>query len=243
MSPTRISPALGGALAIVGALLTVVANVLHPHPLPGSTEGVLALIASHHHWPYVHALSLFGGVAMLGALVALADSITDGMAGSVARFGRMAAHAGAPLMLAGAAIDGIAQKAMANAWAAAPAAERPIIARAADAVLFIDAALFYTWVAVFLGVAFVCFGVAVAVGRAYPRWLGWIAIVGGVGCILAEGVYVAGLPAPLAPVFPIVSALDQLFLLILGVTMLRRARRAHVAGAVAGDAPAALRAA
>lgn len=226
---SRSSLVLGGTCALVAAALTIVANVLHPHPLPATTEGVLSLIAGHHHWPRVHAVGIVGGLALVGALVLLADTIRGGAAGALARLGRTMAHVGAPLMIAGAAIDGIAQKAVANAWAKAPLAERALAARAAEGVLYIDAALFYAWVGTLLGVAFVCYGAAIVVGRAYPRALGWLAVAGGVGCILAQGLHVAGIAAPLAPVFPIVSGLDQLFLLLVGVTMLRRARRGAAA--------------
>jgi Domain of unknown function (DUF4386) len=52
---------------------------------------------------------------------------------------------------------------------------------AEEAINFALGTLFYI---LFAGVTFVLLGLAVAWSRAYPRWLGWMAVVAGAGSVL-----------------------------------------------------------
>lgn len=81
----------------------------------------------------------------------------------------------------------MAAKQIADAWAAAPAAA-PAAEQAAalrdltseDTLNFALVALFNV---LFAGVAFILFGLAVAFGDLYPRWLGWPVVVAGLGSV------------------------------------------------------------
>ncbi len=62
-----------GALAgIVGALLAMVGNLLHPATPIGDPEGVARTIAQSERWVLVHLVVVVGLILMLGALVARA---------------------------------------------------------------------------------------------------------------------------------------------------------------------------
>jgi hypothetical protein len=136
---------------------------------------------------------------------------------------------GVPVMLVGVAIDGFAFKALADAWAAAPAAERQIIVVAADAVVLAETAVLHAWVTFFLGVPFLLFGAAFVAGGQYPRWLGWLGAAGGAGCLAsgASGFLRASFVLP----FPVFGTLVLAFTVLAGFYLLRAGDNGVVAAA------------
>lgn len=228
---TRISLNIGAACAVVGALGIFLGNFLHPFP-PADPEGMLRLIASEPAWSAIHFPTMFFAVAILIALVALSDSITDGASASLARMGRVVAQVGVPVMLVGVAIDGFAFKALADRWVSAPAAERAVLVRVAEGIVLAETGVLHVWVTFFLGLAFVLFGSAVAAGSGYPRPIGWLGVLAGIGC-LASGA--AGfLRLPLVLPFPVFGTLTLAWTFAMGILMARRAR-------VSGRAPEGVR--
>jgi hypothetical protein len=82
---------IGGAAAIVGALLGLVANLLHPITPTDDPEGVAQLFAASGLWVPVH-LGIIAGPVLI-------------------------------------ALDGLAAKQLAEAWATAPSGQRATAAR------------------------------------------------------------------------------------------------------------------
>ena len=171
-----------GALAgIVGALLAMVGNLLHPATPIGDPEGVARTIAQSERWVLVHLVIVVGLILMLGALVALSRSIEGGLAGALAQLGSVAAVAGVTVGVVLVIVDGVAAKHLADAWVAAPPEEAAAALRvllAEEAINFALAALFNI---LFAGVTFILLGLAVAWSGEYPGWLGWVAVVACLG--------------------------------------------------------------
>lgn len=76
---------------------------------------------------------------------------------------------------------------------------------------------------ILLGLTFILYGVAIALGTLYPRWLGWIAVGSGVAWI------VHGLMVPYVGLFDSIPRLVAIVLMalwafIIGVLMWRIAR-------------------
>lgn len=90
---------IGGASAIVGAVLGMVGNLLHPVTPIDDPEGVRESIADSEIWVAIHLVIVFGITLMLGGLVAIYHSIRGGIAGALARFGLFAAVVGATVGL------------------------------------------------------------------------------------------------------------------------------------------------
>src|SRR6266511_5886473 len=90
---------VGCASAIVGAVLGMVGNLLHPVTPIDDPEGVARVIANSEIWVAIHLVILFGIILMLGGLVAIYHSIRGGIAGALARFGLFAAVVGATVGL------------------------------------------------------------------------------------------------------------------------------------------------
>jgi hypothetical protein len=77
------------------------------------------------------------------------------------------------------AVDGIALRAMVQSWATAVAAHRDIAFHSAFAVRQVEIGL-ASVLSLLFGATASLYGVALLDGVAYPKWLGGLAIVGGV---------------------------------------------------------------
>ena len=132
---------------IVGSLLAMVGNLLHPATPIGDPEGVARTIAQSERWVPVHLVIVVGLIFMLGGL---------------AELGYVAALAGVTVGVILVIVDGVAAKHLAEVWEAAPpdqaaAALRVVVAE--EAINFALAALFNI---LFAGVTFILLGLAVA---------------------------------------------------------------------------------
>jgi hypothetical protein len=177
---------IGSVAGIAGALLGMVGNLAHPTTPAASRdpEGLARAIADSGSWVPDHLLILLGLIGMLGGLAAIAHSIRGGLPEALAQLGSIAAAAGATVGLLLLGIDGVAAKHLAQAPAAAPPTEQAAALHALlaeEAINFALGSLFYI---LFAGVTFVLLGLAVAWSRAYPRWLGWTAVVAGAGSLV-----------------------------------------------------------
>ena len=123
------------------------------------------------------------------------------------------------------AIDGIALKDLAVAWLNAPAADMEVAFRVAEAVEAIGEALFSLWIIVFFGITFLLYGLAVALGEGYPRWLGWVAVLAALGSLLVGlAQSFSGLSVLMTDIlFPLFSLILTLWLVIIGFLLWRKA--------------------
>jgi hypothetical protein len=174
---------IGAVAGILGSLLAMVGNLLHPATPIGDPEGVAQTIAQSERWVLVHLVIVVGLILMLGGLVAISRSIAGGVAGALSQLGSVAAVSGVTVGLVDVIVDGVAAKHLADAWEAAPpnqaaAALRVVVAE--EAINFAVASLFNI---LFAGVTFILLGLAVAWSGKYPGWLGWVAVVAGVGSV------------------------------------------------------------
>src|SRR5918995_340316 len=78
---------IGSVAGIVGALLAMVGNLLHPATPIGDPEGVARTIAHSENWVLVHLMIVVGLILMLGGLVAISRSIEGGVPGALAQLG------------------------------------------------------------------------------------------------------------------------------------------------------------
>ena len=174
---------IGAVAGIVGSLLAMVGNLLHPATPTGNPEGVARTIAQSANWVLVHLVIVVGLILMLGALVALSRSIEGGVPGALAWLGSIAAVAGVTVGVILVIVDGVAAKHLADAWEAAPPDEAAAALRVVVAEEAINFALASLFNILFAGVTFILLGLAVASSGEYPGWLGWVAVVAGVGSV------------------------------------------------------------
>src|ERR671932_2914626 len=137
--------------------------------------------AESDSWVAVHLVQWFAALLLIGGLIALYYSITTqaGAIAAVARFGLAAAVLTGAALTMLQAVDGVALKWAVDTWASAPADQEIAAFSAAAALRWTEYAL-QSFSFILLGFTFILYGVAIALGTIYPRWLGWIAVSSGV---------------------------------------------------------------
>lgn len=219
---------LGGVAAIVGSLLAMVGNLVHPVTPIDDPEGVARVIADSDIWVPIHLAIVIGIVLMLAGLVALRHSIRSGLAGVFARYGLVAAIAGVTIGLILVILDGVAARQLAEEWASAPPGERQVALELVHANETLNFALASLFNLVFAAVTFILFGLAVLLSRQYADWLAWPPLIAGVLSIAAGVVQASvGEPTDASRTLTIIGpTVITLWLLIMGVELIRRAGRA-----------------
>lgn len=218
----------GSVSAIVGGILAVIVNLVHPRTIEvGTPEGLLRMIAesSNTFWLSDHTGIAIAVLLYLGGLTAIYRSITKEPGAAWARLGFVGA-------VLGSAVGGVfvahefAMRGIAGTWAAAAGAEKAIALRIATATLLEDLALFYVFIIVFFGVAHVLYSLAVLSTDVYPQWLGWVALAGGIGSLLVGLVHVfRGTSVLMTNVlFVIFSVLLSLWVTAMGVVLRSKSR-------------------
>jgi hypothetical protein len=213
--------------AVLGSLCAAVGNVLHPVTPRDDPQGVARVIAESATWTLTHIVIVVGIILMLAGLVGIRHSIDGGIAEALARLGIHAATIGVTIGLVTVVLDGVGAKQLADQWAAAPESDKAVALSAVSANETINFALAGLFNLSFAGVPFLLLGLAVALSGAYPRWLGWIAVLAGVGSIAAGLVQAfTGEPTVTSLVLTIIGpTVISIWLLVMGVLMARRAGR------------------
>jgi hypothetical protein len=116
----------GSVAAILGSILAGVGNGAHPVTPRDDPEGVARVIADSDAWTLIHVIILVGIILMLIGIVAFRHSIEGGRAEALARLGAYTGIIGATIGLITLVLDGVAAKQLADAWTAAPEAQKSV---------------------------------------------------------------------------------------------------------------------
>jgi hypothetical protein len=182
--------------AVSGAMLLFAGTYLHPMSAdPNATLAALTEYAADHYWVASHLMQLGGIILMSAALLQVSWSMAANPPNPAhsanPAAGLAAAGAVASLAVAGVlqAVDGVALKAIVNAWAAAPEGHKESLFQASFAVRQIEIGL-ASVSALLFGLTVCVFGVALVADPLFPKWLGFMAIAGGAPTAIA-GVAIA----------------------------------------------------
>jgi hypothetical protein len=181
---------IAAVCAFTGATLLGIGTSMHPSEAdPNNALAAFSEYAAAHRWAAGHLMQFAGFTAIVAALLVLARQL-ESAGGALPRLAAGAAIASLALAAALQAVDGIALKAMVDAWAAAPAAEKEAAFHAAFAVRQIEIGL-ASLLALLFGVTAALYGVALLADRTYPVWFGRLALAGGLpmaaaGIVLAQ---------------------------------------------------------
>ena len=176
-----------GALALpLGVILfAVVTAIFHPHREdPMYNPAVFMEYHESDSWVVIHLAQWFAALLLIGGFVALYYCITKSEAkAAVARFGLVAALLTGAALTMLQAVDGVALKWAVDTWASAPADQEVAAFSAAQALRWTEYSL-QSYSFILLGITFILYGAAIALGTVYPRWLGWLAMGSGVAWIV-----------------------------------------------------------
>jgi hypothetical protein len=215
---------IGGVSAIVGSILFFGLVLVKPGTdWKTEPEAFLQMTAESNLWVGVHIGLIFAGLLIVGGLTGLYRSITTGASAVWAHLGFATVLVGTSVLLVFLGTYGIAFPQVAEGWVNASEVDKAAAFLVVLAVREIAQALIAVSIMVFFGVTFVLYGLAVATGTAYPRWLGWLAVVGGVGGMLAGALEDVSLSdIAFTPLF-----LLLLWVLVMGILMWRKAGTAQ----------------
>jgi hypothetical protein len=228
-----ISTRLGAVALPLGVIVIAVSEYFHPaREDPMDNVAVFMEYAHSDIWTAVHLAEYFGFLLLLlGGLVALYYSVSakPGMGAGLAPFGLAAAVTTAASYTVLQAVDGVALKRAVDAWASAPADQQTAAFAAAEAVRWTEIAMnsFSNFLS---GLTLLLFGLAIALGTVYPRWVGWMAAISGVAFMYHGAVEVAY--EGFVPSIPKLVALVLLavWAFIMAVLMWRNSSRRPIAG-------------
>ncbi len=213
---------IGATCALAGSVLLFVGTYLHPLGAdPNQAVAAFTEYAADRLWVASHLTQLAGVTLMVTALLFLAQQLEAGNATGWARLAAGGAIASLAVATALQAVDGIALKVMVDTWAAAPAVQKEVTFYAAFAVRQIEIGL-ASMLSLLMGLTVTMYGVALLVDHTYPRWVGGLAIMGGVPTAVT-GVVMAytGFSGLAMAINMPASPLLLVWMLILGVRMWR----------------------
>jgi hypothetical protein len=214
---------IGATCAVAGSALLLVGTFLHPMGAdPNEAVAAFAEYAADRLWVASHLTQLAGVALMVAALLMLAQQLERGSGAAWSRLAAGAAIASVAVATALQAVDGIALKAMVDAWVMAPAAQKELAFHAAFAVRQVEIGL-ASMASLSFGLTVIVYGVALLADRTYPKWLGGLAVAAGAATV-AAGIVMAytGFSGPAMAINMPTSLILLLWMLALGAFMWRR---------------------
>jgi hypothetical protein len=220
---SRSERRIGATCAIAGSVLLFIGTYLHPMTAdPNDVVAAFTEYAANRLWVASHLTQLAGVALAVAALLLLARQLEAASGTGWSRIAGGGAIASLAVTSVLQAVDGIALKVMVDTWAMAPASQKEIALHAAFAVRQVEIGLAST-VSFLFGLTVIVYGVALLVDHTYPKWLGGLAIVGGLLSTVAGVVmaYTGFSKLAMAINMPATSIL-LVWMLTLGVLMWRR---------------------
>ena len=218
--PDRTLLRIGAVSAVLGVVVLIGGNAIHGGDDPANLAVSLPQYAANDNWVVAHILQFLGFLLILGGLVALHRSIPAEPGAALARLGLVTALVAVGVYGANQAVDGIAIKFVAEEWVSAPAAEKEVAFRVAEAVRHIEIGT-SSFSALIFGMSLVLYGLAIAVSDVYPRWIGWITASIGLAWGVS-GVFIAYVGFSQHVLIGWLSIAVALWVLVIGVLMWRR---------------------
>ncbi len=171
--------AFGGALLLFGG------TILHPSGAnPNDAVAAFREYADDQLWIASHLMQLLGLALLVCALIQLSRLLASGSARGLAWIGAAGSIVTLAVAAALQAVDGVALKMMVDAWAAAAEPDKTTLFYAAYGVRQIEVGL-ASIMSLLFGLTMCVYGVAVISDHTFAKWLGWLAIIGGVPTAIA----------------------------------------------------------
>lgn len=228
-----------GAWAAMGAAVVgAVGNIVHPRvtDFANYTETNLTEIAASDSWIPLHIVLAFVILLAGAGIVALARSIEG--SGGARGIAIGAAVSGTAVGIVTLGVDGYAMKHVADTWAGATGDGRTVSFAVAEAVSHVGWGLFTLLVMTLFGATPLATGWAVVAGTNYPKWLGAMAILAGLGSIFAAVIGILDGPSSIFfLVYLVFSLFTTLFLLIGGWMLWSKTKTMASEREVVGAAP------
>ena len=199
---------IGAVTLPIGVVLIAISEVFHPSGEdPMDFPAVFREYASSNVWTTVHQGEYFGFLFLLGGLVALYYSVSarPGLGAGLAPFGLAAAVTSAASFTVLQAVDGVTLRYAVDNWVSAPDPQKTAAFAAAEVARWTEIGMngFSFFLA---GLTLFIFGLAIALGRIYPRWAGLMAAISG-AALMYDGAVVVSYEGFVADIVKLVGLL------------------------------------
>jgi hypothetical protein len=176
---------IGPISAVAGAVFLFVGTYLHPMSAdPNVPSAAFTEYAASNYWVAIHLMQLFGVVLIAASLVLLSRRMIDGPAAEWATLGVAGAIASAAIASVLQAVDGVALKVMVDTWESTPEPGKGAMFDAVFGVRQIEVGL-ASMTSLMLGLTAVIYGIALLIDGRFPKWIGTVAVAGGVPTAIA----------------------------------------------------------
>ncbi|MDP9432421.1 MAG: DUF4386 family protein [Actinomycetota bacterium] len=176
--------AIGGALALAGLVLAVIAGAFHAAPPghdPNDHAATFPGIAASQNWAVVHFVQFAAYAVALSGLLALYRVVEHRTGRSVlTQIGVATTITTAAAVAFQHAIDGIALKQAIDAWAGAPSADKASAWRDAELIRWVEWSG-ASYASLLQGLSVILLGVAMARSRILPLWIAGLLAIAGIG--------------------------------------------------------------
>ena len=169
---------------IGSAAIAVLFNAIHPRATSESlndTPELLRIVAASDSWRIVHFVSVVASLVGVAAVVAILWSMVLDGSSRWPIIATVLLVITTPTLLLSVGLDGFAIKTVADRWADAQTlGDRNTLMTAATALRSVDVAVLNVVMIGHFGLIAIVVGVATWTSRLYGKWLGMVAMVGGV---------------------------------------------------------------
>jgi hypothetical protein len=215
---------IGSVGFIIGAILLVIFSVLEPHVSdPSDTQAVLQKFGENETLTEACLLLIaVGSWAVMAGVMGVYRAISARGA-AWARLGFYGILIGTTILSISSAL-GMAEAGAAANWLAAPAAGK-LTAYSIAASLHAGCLSVQTMGYIGYWLALAILGIGMVLSAVYPRWMGWVGIILGIGTMAAVGVVMAfaGPGSTTQVVTVVLSLLSCLYALVVGIYVARKA--------------------
>lgn len=221
----KISFYIGAIAAIIGALSYLILGFAHGD-MPSDPTEALQHVMHHSNWQFIHISTIVAVLLWLIAFKSISYSLQDHpIAWYFGKIAFIAMAVGVTIFSIDYAIDGHAFPSLAKAYTNANPTDKTMIYQSFYALFSALGATFPLYISFMLGLPYLLAGIATIFSKQYPVWLGWIAVICGLGNFVA-GISMF-LDHPIIPedmVFGVFGLLLHLWLTIMGCIMWKHAR-------------------
>lgn len=220
---------IGSLAAIVGCLIFMVSNVLHPRsPDISDYRQQIKTVGTSDIWVADHLVFLLGALLMSAGLLAVGRALAEDVAAQPwVRLADAMMIVSAAVVAVLMAVDGLASKEVHQAALAAPPDQSVAYYAAAELMETIDASVFSIWICTFFGLTFGLYSVALLSGERFPHSAGWVAAVAASAAFVLGVIQgVDGLSKLVTnQLFVLAASVLNTWLLVISVVIYRRVRR------------------
>jgi len=230
---TRVRPAVsaalnlksGGVCLIVGAVGFAIWRLLHGDTPAADAQAALNFVQNRPIYPAVHIFAVLAALVVVIGLLALTRSLSRPGSWLIGQAAVISATVGLAIFGVESTSEGLALPALARAALTADPSQRIEFVRAARAVAAATHGPSLVALALLIGIPLLLLGIAM-VRDLYPSWLGWAGVVvGGATLLAAIGLFLVPSLFPGFLLYGVLaSVVAQLWLVMTGIVMLRRAR-------------------